>query len=469
MIALEKEISASPRSHISYQFSKDGRFGWFLILHHSEKDFVLEELHAMLKLEIISSDIQTISKLQVELWQKNFFGDLHWKLHAALRKTNLIEKGISLFFGVLYDHELFFVQFGRLLCVQSNGKSIKSIGNSWQNYLVRSQEKLGLFGAAEADIAVKPQRVLIPEKEKLYVLDATTANKILSSNPDPDALGTLITANAALGDTVCMCLEGRHRLQKLKPRRFNRLQISTLILLLVSILTILYMIFGNRFLDQSFRRMKLMFRENKATSWENIPNYLNLDTSNIIKQIDRIVNLPARNLEFRVAWNTDLPYTITATPVYNIENLFIASERTVLAYNKKSRALIWKQTMPAPIMSMTIARGSLIVILENHQALALRDDGSTIWQQTVENMQTRVGLRFPLELSNEDDPRLDGTVLLLAGERGLSLLDGARGNPLSKIDFSGKLQYLSAYDRFDNCFYAVVADEILCIELKISN
>lgn len=469
MIALHSEYFRSPQSSVAYQVSKDGRFGWFLSTWHPEKANVLEEIQANIKLEILNSDLQSVSKLSIENWLKKFFADFHWKLHANFRKTDLKEKGISLFFGVLYDHELFFVQFGRLVCAQCDNKKIEAVGNNWQNYHIRSMENLCLLGESEQDLKIKVQRVFIPEHEKFIVLPALLAARVFAGKPDPATISTLIETTSADENISWLILEGKTKLIKSTRRRINRLQISTMILLFISILTILYMVFGNRFIDQNLRKLKLLFEEKKSVRWEQIPNYLNLDSSNIIKQIERVVNLPVRDIEFRTVWSTDLPYTITATPVFSIENLYIASDNKLLAYNKKSRQLLWKLSLESPIRSLTIARGSLVVLLDNGNAMSLRDDGKLYWKQKLEYVQTPSGIRHPIELSNDDDPRLDGSIMIIAEERGISALDGVRGEQLSKISFRAPLQHLSEYDRFENCFYAVVEDEIICIELKIVN
>ncbi len=469
MIALHSEFSHFPQSVVEYSASKDGRFGWFLSTWHPEQDHILEEIQAQIKLEILSSNLQSVSKLNIEKWLKDFFADFHWKLHAQFRKTALREKGISLFFGVLFDHELFFVQFGRLVCAVTDAKSINPVGNKWQNLHVSSLEKLSLLGEPEKDIKVRTHRFFIPEKQKFIVLTAGIAASLFDNNPDPSSVTTLIEANTTESDACWLILEGRTKLLRPTRRRFTRLQVSTLVLLMISILTILYMVFGNRFIDQGTRKLKLIFQEKKTTRWEQIPNYLNLDSSNIIKQLERIVNMPARNIELRIAWSTDLPYTITATPVFNLDNIYIASDNKLLAYHKKSRELLWKLSLDANIHSMNNTRNALIAILDNNNVIAFKEDGKAIWQQVHSLPHKQQGSAFTVEMDNSDDPRLDGSIIIVSEDKAIAVLDGLRGEVLSRISFRGKLQYLSEYDRFENCFYAVIEDEILCIELKIIN
>ena len=239
MISLNSQFCNAPQGAIDHQVSKDGRFGWFLCTWHMEKDVVLEEIQALIKLEILNSDLQMVSKLNIESWCKDFFADLHWKLHARFRKTDLREKGLSLFFGVLYDHELFFVQFGRMVCIRLDAKEVQAVGIDWRNHHVRSLEQLCLLGEPEKDIKIKVQRYFIPEESRFIVLTSSLAAQILGAKPDAGSICPLIEANRDGQAAFWLILEGKTRLLKPRKRRISRLEISTIILLFISILTIL--------------------------------------------------------------------------------------------------------------------------------------------------------------------------------------------------------------------------------------
>lgn len=75
----------------------------------------------------------------------------------------------------------------------------------------------------------------------------------------------------------------------------------------------------------------------------------------------------------------------------------------------------------------------------------------------------------PIELTNADNPRIDGSIIILPSEYGIMVIDALRGEVLHQVTFKGKLQYLSQYDSFQSCFYAVVQDAMLCLDLKILN
>jgi hypothetical protein len=59
--------------------------------------------------------------------------------------------------------------------------------------------------------------------------------------------------------------------------------------------------------------------------------------------------------------------------------------------------------------------------------------------------------------------------MVIPSKRGISILDPAKGETLSSITLKQDLDALSVYDSFANCFYAVVDNAVLCVELNIVN
>ncbi|PKN78914.1 MAG: hypothetical protein CVU48_06885 [Candidatus Cloacimonetes bacterium HGW-Cloacimonetes-1] len=469
MISLQSHFSSIPRNMFEYQASKDGRFGWFLCTWFPEQSIDLEEIQAEIKLEILNSDIQNVSKLNVETWLQTFFADYHWRLHARIRKSDLREKGVSLFLGILFDHELFFVQFGRMLCVSMTANKIVPIGINWKNYNVRSFEDLQLLGGLEKDLKVKPIRHFISENDRFLIMPSTTAIPLLSAYHDPVTVEKVIDSYRDTDNAQWVLLGAKQRLLKAKKKGITRLQISTTLLLLISLFAVVYMMFGNRFIDIGNRKLRLLFMDKKSLRIEQIPSSLNLDTTKIFKQLERIVNLPARNIEFKVKWTTDLPYLMTAAPSFDVQNLYIVSENKLLAYDKNSRDLKWSTVLPKEISNVYPTDSVLLALLADKGLVSIKTGGEIQWRSDIPILLPHKDITHPVELTNAEDPRLDGSILVIAEEKGISVLDTIRGELLSRITFKEKLQYLSDYDMLNNCFYAVVADEILCINLNIEN
>ena len=145
------------------------------------------------------------------------------------------------------------------------------------------------------------------------------------------------------------------------------------------------------------------------------------------------------------------------------------SHNRLSAYDKKSRQLLWTKILEDEIRSTIVHQGMLILYLANQQIIGFNDAGNIIWQQYLPT-ESITGARFiPCIIKNSDDPRLDRSIMVIPSKRGISILDPARGETLSSLTFKHDLDALSVYDSFANCFYAVVGNAVLCVELKIVN
>ena len=469
MVSLQSLHSSPPRSVCEYKASREGRFAWFLLTWHPEKDFVLEEIVAEIKLEILNFKVGSLSRLEIEKWMKQFFAELHWKLYGLLHKTELAEKGISLFFGILYDNELYFVQFGRIFCLLTDNKKMRHIGRDWHNYQVQSLDGLQLLGLMDSDPVIKPQRVYIGSNQRLIVISGELAQKIFPSVDDPSAIETLIETYATEDNPLWLILEGKEELVKTKRRKLSRLQVTSIILIVLALLAALYMMVGNRILDQLVYKMRLSLKEEKTLHLEQIPTNLNINSENLKKYIDKLINLPARNISFSIAWSTELPYNVSLSPSFTLGTIYLVSQNRLSAYDKKSRQLLWTKMLEDEIRSTTIHQGMLILYLANQQIIGLNDEGNILWQQHLPT-ESITGDRFiPCIIKNSDDPRLDRSIMVIPSKRGISILDPVRGETISSLTFKHDLDALSVYDSFANCFYAVVGNAVLCVELKIVN
>ena len=469
MIALSSKQDASPYTVVEHIASQDGRFGWFLAIWHPEKDPILQEIGAEIRLAIRNSQAATISKMEVEKWMRVFFNDLHWKIFSILRKSNLKERGLSLFFGVVYDHELFFVQYGRLFCAMSDGKKLLPQGRNYRDYLMQSLEKLNLFGYAERDISTKVQRVFIGENHRFIVLSGNLVAKVFTKDRDLNTLDHYVESFAQSDHPLWLILEGKSKLIKPKRKKISRVQISSIILIVLTIITILYMLFGNRFIDQMLQRTRMNVKHTRTLRLDQIPNTLAIDTQNMIKYMERIVNLPARNIELDVLWNASLPYSVTLAPVFSLDTIFLAADKNLLAFDKKTRNLKWKKSFDASINSLLYADNVLLVCVQSDSAFAFSDSGERIWQKQLFCPQNEGYTLFTSRIGKEDDPRLDRAITVVPSNKNISIVDAYRGEILSSITFRENIHSLSAYDNYANQFYAVVDDALLCIQLKIAN
>lgn len=459
MITLQSKFSRLPQSICEIQTSKDGRYGWFLCVAHEENDVVLEEIMAMVKLEIMAAKVLEIGRMEIESWLKSFFHDFHWKLHASLRRTNLKEKGLSLFFAVSYDHDIYFVQFGRIFCAATEGKKLKSIGRNWKNHHVQPLRGLNLLGLLDQDINVRPQKFHLNEGETLLVLPGRIAESVCGGNADASSLKPLVESFQNASPALWLLLKHSKPLAKPRKRRLTKLEISTLILLLGTTLAILYMALGGRgVVEHAFMRVRFWFTGKTQPK-----------TAQIIENIGKAVNTPARAMELNVAWSVDLPQKITAAPAFNKNTVYIASKNTVSAYKAGGSEAIWEAALDARVNNLLKTVYSLQASLENGQVLGLDQNGGIIWEKDIQaRMQSGTGLE-PIEITPSQDMRLDKSITLIPQNRGIAVLDNYSGGVMHEILLDREINFISAYDLQNRCFYVASDNVLMRLDLNITN
>lgn len=469
MITLRSKMQNPPWAVCDYQVEKDGRYGWFLCVWHPESNVVLEEIQAEIKLEIMNSDIRNVSKIEADKWLKNFFADFHWRLHASLRKMELKEKGLSLFLGIMYENEIYFVQFGRMYCALGSPKKVTPIGKSWENSHLQTMEQMNLLGMSAEEIRVRPQKILVPEHHFLLVLPAFMARDLFDANFDPSSVNALLGSLGGNQGALWLLLTNEPEPAKTKRKRFSRLHIATALMLVITILAILYVSFGGRFLEMTWHRARMLFQSKKPIPLQEIPSYLKIENEKMRGIIEQALKSPARDVELKLAWSTDLPYQVTAAPGFDLDNIYLASQDQVLAFHKKERNLLWNQSFGSKIMGISNTGNLILISLQDQRVLGLNNKGETLWEQTLTGENKVFHSLKPIEINNGSNPRLDGSLMVLPSNKSITALNPNTGEKYSELTFNQDLQYLSAYDSFQSCFYAVVKDAIICVELKVLN
>ncbi|GEM_PF-219130 len=472
MITLKDRVDNFPNGMFEFNSSQDGRFGWFLMTWHPEDDPILEEIQIQIKIDLRNSALGQTSKVEIESWLKDFFSEYHWKMHAVFRKTGLREKGISLFLAVMYDNELYIMEFGRMLCGLVEKDSLRPAGRPWNNFHVKSLDEMQMLGLSESDINVKPKRIVLPENQYLIALPSVFADQLMQMNFDYASINTLLKSMFEESNGCFLLLESKSKLAVVKRSRFKPFQISAFIIIILTLLALLYIQFGNRWFESTSRKLKILLTSKSSLTIEQIPQTLNIQSETIKRQlqkIERFANLPARRIRLTESWQTDLNFLVTANPAFDINNIYIASENNLLAFDKNSKKLEWNKGFTSDIKGISVIRGNLIVFLEDRQMLCLRNGSNVTWTQSFDDKFLGRQTFAPFELNNNDDPRINGSILFVPSEKGIFIHDISTGEQITSILFEKRLQYLSDYDAFNNCFYAVVADGVHCIALDILN
>lgn len=450
MIKIQSKFALPPQSMCEHQSSQDGRYGWFLCLAHEESSLDLEEIQAEVKLEILNAKVLDISKMEVESWLKSFFADFHWKLHASLRRTNLSEKGLSLFFAVCYDHEVYFVQFGRVFCAVTKGSKLETVGKNWKNYHVQTLRDLNLLGLLEEDIRVKPQKFRLEENESLVVLPGKVATQVFGNLADVASLQALVESFSTASPALWLILKHQTSLQKSKKRRFTKLELSALFLLLGTALAIAYMAMGNRIFGVGLDR-------------------INKVVTDKLQQTISKSSLFSQNVQLVQKWNLELPYEVTATPAFNLQQFFVASGKQVCAYESASSKQLWARSFEAPVTSILTTVVGLQLTLADGSTVGLDDNGDPAWTQSLNALSGQPVSPGGIEITPALDKQVSKSVTVLPLKKSIAVLDTNQGTLLSELKFDRELRYLSPYDVYNRCFYVVTGNTLFCVDLKTGN
>lgn len=156
-------------------------------------------------------------------------------------------------------------------------------------------------------------------------------------------------------------------------------------------------------------------------------------------------------------------------PVFSLNTIYLAADHNLIAFDKRSRELIWKKSFATEINSIFYADNVLLVCLEDSYSFGFKDNGTQLWEAELTSIHSYLGSLEPRQVVPADDPRLDRAITVVPSAKLISIFDAFRGENLSTITFKQELHSLSAYDNYATCFYAIVDDGLICIQLKIAN
>ena len=101
--------------------------------------------------------------------------------------------------------------------------------------------------------------------------------------------------------------------------------------------------------------------------------------------------------------------------------------------------------------------------------IAIDEKGNLKWTLTLAaNVESSPHLDL-IVITPKKDRRIDRSITVVPLERGISVLDSQQGLVMSELLLKEKLLYLSDYDDYNNCFYAIVGNKLVCIKLNVVN
>jgi hypothetical protein len=144
--------------------------GFALLTYYPAQCDKIAEINAEILDSILKLELDTFPKEDLQKVLTEFFVQLNWRLFSMFRSVSSQEKGISVVLIVNIQSELYVIPFGRFICGIWNEKGLTEIGNTWENFRVKSMQDLMLLGNLAEDIKPNIIKLELPNHSGLSVV-----------------------------------------------------------------------------------------------------------------------------------------------------------------------------------------------------------------------------------------------------------------------------------------------------------
>lgn len=173
-------ISKSFSDKIAFTDYYPNRSKFFsLFLHYYEDTPIVYEVLSQV-MELILNFVKENEQIN-EAKIQSFMNDLNWISAGKLRLLPLNNQGISLALLFINDNEITAIRYGRMLLGKISGKKLEDIGPKWDNFQVKSLDKLSLLGLLSEDKFPEIYQIELNNNEKLVIIESDAAEKFKDS------------------------------------------------------------------------------------------------------------------------------------------------------------------------------------------------------------------------------------------------------------------------------------------------
>ncbi len=437
-----------------------------LLTHYCEEHSYYDSINSLLIEKLINLDLQHIPWEELTERIKPFFIDLNWELHAVFNKESDVEKGLSLLLMVIEGNRLFYVSFGRFLCMLLSQKNTEWYSEDWSNSRVKTPEQLGLLGSLQQDISVKPLIINLKEGSQFIAVSSDIIKRIDFSSLNIYNSKSYLEnqfEKKPYSYSIVSHSSNRSKQRKswLKGKKFR---LTALALLLMLAFSLYYTFMGKNTVEDRLH----ITREQFQLTVRNIDI---LKIQEMIPLDYGLLFVPQENIELFVEWESVLPFQVTLTPNYDMRFIFLSSNNKLYAYEKKDKKNRWMVSLPNDIYSIEILDANLMVAttVQNQSFCLKRDTGDIIWHREGIGV-SKLGeeSRYkPVQISLEMDRRLNNTVVLFPDKRSLTLLNLLNGDTLYHYESDYQITFVSDFDFIDKSVYIVKSNKLYKIRIDI--
>ncbi|MCF7913040.1 MAG: PQQ-like beta-propeller repeat protein [Candidatus Cloacimonetes bacterium] len=446
-----------------------------LLLNHYSEDSFAEQMLEKLLSEILLLNLDSLPESKIIPVLQDFFVEVNWRFYSLFSQRPDLERGISLFLGVMEADRMYLVQYGRYFMGSLEKTGFQEIGRKWENLAMKSQEDLFLLGNRDMNIHVKVEQVTIPADSYFLVLDSKAALKLrelglhyLSLN---EHLSQLKEAEK-FGFAVIKHWEQKaHNTSPwIRRKRVNR---TATILLVIIILSAAYVYYGKNLIDDIFSRLKFTRNEFTRNDIKEQFFVLQEQAEDLLKELARedmnITIFPQQKIVMEADWEMSITKDFTSPPCFDFRRLYASSGKLVYAIDKQGAVIKWEKEFAARVEVLRLVDANRILVsLANDRLICLnRDNGEQIWEKSIKLTQETDGHKGICQISLNQYRQLDDSVFLTRSGNKLTLSQVRSGEIVSEYEYSEAIDNVSEYDVLEKCIYITSGRKLKKINIKV--
>ena len=245
-----------------------------------------------------------------------------------------------------------------------------------------------------------------------------------------------------------------------------------LIFIIITILSTIYVFYGNNWLvDQHFRQKE---RNNEFIRNDLMQRLVQIEAQSqkildeISRQEFRLEIFPQQKIKLQARDSTSFAQQITNPPAFDHNKLFLVFDRELKAFAKKTRSELWSKQYQSAIKKIILLDVNRLLVFTSGQKIfcVSRRDGEIIWQKNIMLNALIFSPKIATQIRLDQDKRLDSSIILLHETDKLKLLHNISGEEIYDYQAEQKIDFVSDFDLFTQAIYLV--EENVLIELALT-
>lgn len=437
-----------------------------LIIHYRDEQPFYDKINGLILTRILEIDLQNIPWEDLTSILQELFLNLNWELYAQFRNYDSSEYGLSLALLINEGKNICSVSCGRFLSGRLNDNGIEIIGKPWENFHIKTKKELALLGAHPEDLKVKPIFLTLSDNTHYFTFIADLLTKIDVKSVQFKQLLHAFAEEYKVQPFPYLILTYSKQKTSIKQNwlKTKKFRFIAILLLLILAFSLYYLFHGANAVED-----KLVMAQGQLRDKINNIDLLKLQ-ENI--PIDfGILLVPQNNLNLSLDWETTLPFEPTHKPFFDTKYFFLTSNKSISAYDKKSKDSTWKIELDDKITSLTLLDSNrLLVITKDHKTTCIkRDTGEIAWtlENDVEPLPKQIKVYTPMQISLETDRRLSSSIVLYPQRKSISLINILTGEILSQYDCSREISFISEHDYLEKAIYLIEGSKLLKLRIEV--